>query len=144
MLTILNKTRFIFRVKGQPNTISKGYFKTADSTHCFFHLVRFPNARRFNLSRDTVDCQINIPISIYYNLAFNNCEILLEKNPTNSIVYSQGARIGIYCFGLNSKIWKLVNTRGVRVSFEPFTPMEFLCHSASGPRSHIENQDVRS
>ena len=35
------------------------------------------------------------------------------KNPTNSIVFSQGARIGIYCFGLNSKIWKLVNTRGV-------------------------------
>ena len=29
------------------------------------------------------------------------------------MVFSQGARIGIYCFGLNSKIWKLVNTRGV-------------------------------
>ena len=28
-------------------------------------------------------------------------------------MFSQGARIGIYCFGLNSKIWKLVNTRGV-------------------------------
>ena len=66
-----------------------------------------------DLSRDTVDCQINISISVYYNLAFNNCEVLLEKNPTNSIVYSQGARIGVYCFGLNSKIWKLVNTRGV-------------------------------
>ena len=36
-----------------------------------------------------------------------------KKKPTNSIVFSQGARIGIYCFGLNSKIWKLVNTRGV-------------------------------
>ena len=54
--------------------------KRADSTHCCFHLVRFPNAR-FNLSRDTVDCQINIPISIYQNLAFNNCEVLLEKKP---------------------------------------------------------------
>ena len=86
--------------------------KRADSTHCCFHLVRFPNAR-FNLSRDTVDCQINIPISIYQNLAFNNCEVLLEKNPTNSIVFFQGARIGIYCFGLNSKIWKLLNKRGV-------------------------------
>ena len=85
--------------------------KIADSTHSCFRLVRFPNARRFNLSRDTVDCQINIPISIYQNLVFNNCEILLEKNPTNSIVFSQGARICIYCFGLNSKIWKLVNTR---------------------------------
>ena len=39
--------------------------KRVDSTNCDFHLVRFPNARRFNLSRDTVDCQINIPISIY-------------------------------------------------------------------------------
>ena len=39
--------------------------KRADSMHCCFHLVRFPNARRFHLSRDTVDCQINIPISIY-------------------------------------------------------------------------------
>ena len=40
--------------------------KRADSTHWDFHLVRFPNERRFNLSRDTVDCQIiNIPISIY-------------------------------------------------------------------------------
>ena len=87
--------------------------KRADSTHCFFHLVRFPNARRCNLSRDTVDCQINIPISIYSNLAFNNCEVLLGKNPTNSIVFSQGTRIGIYCFGLNSKLWKLLNTRGV-------------------------------
>ena len=28
-------------------------------------------------------------------------------------MFSQGARIGIYCFGLNSKIWKLVNARGV-------------------------------
>ena len=60
-------------------------------------------------------------------------------------------RIGIYCFGLNSKIWKLLNTRGVvkqsgrdGVSFEPFTPMEFLCQSASDPTSHIENQDVQS
>ena len=26
--------------------------KRADSTHCCFHLVRFPNARRFILSRD--------------------------------------------------------------------------------------------
>ena len=30
------------------------------------------------------------------------------------------------------------------VSFEPFTPMEFLCQSASDPTSHIENQDVQS
>ena len=30
------------------------------------------------------------------------------------------------------------------VSFEPFTPMEFLCQSASDPMSHIENQDVQS
>ena len=37
----------------------------------------------------------------------------MEKNPTNSIVYSQGAQIGVYCIGLNSEIWKLVNTRGV-------------------------------
>ena len=29
------------------------------------------------------------------------------------MVFSQEARIGIYRFGLNSKIWKLVNTRGV-------------------------------
>ena len=28
--------------------------KRADSTHCCFHLVKFPDARRFNLSRDTV------------------------------------------------------------------------------------------
>ena len=40
--------------------------KRADSTHSTdFHLVRFLNARRFNLSRETVDYQINIPISIY-------------------------------------------------------------------------------
>ena len=29
-------------------------------------------------------------------------------------------------------------------SLEPSTPMEFLCQSAFGPTSHIENQDVRS
>ena len=28
------------------------------------------------------------------------------------------------------------------VRFEPFTPMEFLCQSASDPTSHIENQEV--
>ena len=39
--------------------------KGADSTHWVFHVARFPNARRFNLSRDAVDCQINIPLSIY-------------------------------------------------------------------------------
>ena len=78
-----NKQRLLFHslmgvyLHGVSNRI-----KRADSTHCCFHLVRFPNARRFNLSGDTVDCQINVPISIY-------------------------------CFGLNSKIWKLVNTRGV-------------------------------
>ena len=62
-----NKQRLLFHslmgvyLHGVSNRI-----KRADSTHCCFHLVRFPNARRFNLSRDTVDCQIiNIPISIY-------------------------------------------------------------------------------
>ena len=44
---------------------------------------------------------------------FKTARGYVKKNSTNSIVFSQGARIGIYCFGLNSKIWKLVNTRGV-------------------------------
>ena len=34
-----------------------------------------------DLSGDTVDCQINIPISIYENLAFNNCEFMRGKKP---------------------------------------------------------------
>ena len=79
---------------GFPNRI-----KRTDSTHWFFHLVRLPNARRFNLSKDTVDFQINIPISKNLNLALNNhCEVL-PKNPTNSLVYSHEARIGVYCLG---------------------------------------------
>ena len=81
-----------------------------------------------DLSRDTVDCQTNIPISIYLNLALNDkhhCEVLLKK-PTKSIVYSQVARICVYCFGLNSKIWKLVNSRGV--------VKQWLCQKGMGQR----------
>ena len=40
--------------------------------------------------------------------------------------------------------WSRQTVRKRWVSFEPFTPMEFLCQSASDPRSHIENQDVQS
>ena len=54
--------------------------KTADTTHWDFHLVRFPNPRRFNLSRDTVDCQINVPISTALNNGHHR-EVLLKKTP---------------------------------------------------------------
>ena len=40
--------------------------------------------------------------------------------------------------------WSRQTVRKRWVSFEPFTPMEFLCQSASDPTSHIENQDVQS
>ena len=40
--------------------------------------------------------------------------------------------------------WSRQTVRKKWVSFEPFTPMEFLCQSASDPMSHIENQDVQS
>ena len=40
--------------------------------------------------------------------------------------------------------WSRQTVRKRWVSFEPFTPMEFLCQSASNPTSHIENQDVQS
>ena len=40
--------------------------------------------------------------------------------------------------------WSRQTVRKRWVSFEPFTPMEFLCQSTSDPTSHIENQDVQS
>ena len=40
--------------------------------------------------------------------------------------------------------WSRQTVRKRWVSFEPFTPMEFLCQSASDPTSHIENQDFQS
>ena len=40
--------------------------------------------------------------------------------------------------------WSRQTVRKRWVSFEPFTPMEFLCQSASDPTSHIENQNVQS
>ena len=40
--------------------------------------------------------------------------------------------------------WSRQTVRKRWVSFEPFTPMEFLCQSASDPTSHIENQDVQT
>ena len=40
--------------------------------------------------------------------------------------------------------WSRQTVRKRWVSFEPFTPMEFLCQSASDPTTHIENQDVQS
>ena len=70
-----------------------------------------------------------------------------KKKTVNSIVFSQGARIGIYCFRLNSKIWKLVNTRGVvKQSGRDGSVLNRSpqCQSASDPTSHIENQDVQS
>ena len=69
------------------------------------------------------------------------------------MVYSQGARIGVYCFELNSKIWKLVNTRGIvkqqfsqeeMGQFRTVHPNGVFMPTASGPTNHIANQDVRS
>ena len=40
--------------------------------------------------------------------------------------------------------WSRQTVRKRWISFEPFTPMEFLCQSASDPTSHIENQDFQS
>ena len=58
--------------------------------------------------------QTPVPRSPFPVPAFSNIRSAgKKKKNTNSIVFSQGAGIGIYCFGLNSKIWKLVNTRGV-------------------------------
>ena len=45
---------------------------------------------------------------------------------------------------INQYTWSRQTVRKRWVSFEPFTPMEFLCQSASDPTSHIENQDVQS
>ena len=74
-----------------------------------------------------------------------------KKNPTNSIVFSQGAQIGIYCFGLNSKIWKLVNTRGVVKQsgrdgsvLNRSPQWSFYANPHPIRRVHIENQDVQS
>ena len=42
--------------------------------------------------------------------------------------------------------WSRQTVRKRWVSFEPFTPMQFLCQTASDPTSlssHIENQDVQ-
>ena len=64
-------------------------------------------------------------------------------------MFSQGARIGIYCFGLNSKIWKLLNTHGVVKqsgrdgSVLNHSP-QWSFYANPHPRSHIENQDVQS
>ena len=102
--------------------------KRADSTHCCFHLVRFPNARRFNFPRDTVDCQINIPIipSIIPSIIVRFC---WKKTPQTPIVFFQGARIG-----------KLVNTCGVIKQ----SGRDGSVLNRSPQWSHIENQDVQS
>ena len=45
---------------------------------------------------------------------------------------------------ISQHTWSRQTVRKRWVSFEPFTPMEFLCQSASDPTSYIENQDVQS
>ena len=49
-----------------------------------------------DLSRDTVDCQTNIPISIYLNLALNDkhhCEVLLKKKHKIYSLFPSGSNL---------------------------------------------------
>ena len=60
---------------------------------------------------------------------------LLKKRHKFYSVYSQEARIGVYCFELNSKIWKLINSRGVDGEPMQFNYMNFHVFTK---RVHIE------
>ena len=119
------------------------------------------------LYKEIIPGHDKIPVTLLGNPAYPLLPYCMKEfaSPRNNeeVIFNnmlRGARNPIECaYGRLKARWQILNKRidlihvessnssFVRkrwVSFEPFTPMEFLCQSASGPRSHIENQDVRS